>query len=168
MNATLLCPGPSLARYRPQESSGMVIAVNRAAEGYACEVWAATDWPLIDRTKPLGTPTLYTIQATKESLERRGKAWPHGVVLHSDVAGGAVENGRHPWTRYTATAALMYAAWMGVKRINAWGVDWAGTSDWDGHRAGETRTTQRWRQEQQIWQRVIDEQCLEVTRFGLN
>lgn len=163
MNATLLCPGPSLVNYKPVESAGIVIGVNRAATLHACDVWAATDRPLIDSVKPLGTPTLLTIEATRASFERRGTPWPYLVVTHCGMVGGKVDNGRHPWTRYTATAALYFAAWSGATRVDVWGCDWSGTKDWDGGTA-ERRTDERWADEQAIWQGVIDDTGIKVVR----
>lgn len=165
MNATLLCPGPSLVGYRPVEFSGMVVAVNRAAELHACDVWAATDRTLIDNVHPLGAPALFTITATRESLDRRGRPWPYLVITHDGIAGGVVENGRHPWTRYTATAALQYLAWSGATHIDVWGASWAGKLDWDGHRSpSDCRTTQRWDEERRIWDGVIEANGITVTR----
>lgn len=166
MNATLLCPGPSLANYRPSTSTGIIIGVNRAATLHACDVWAATDIPLIKRTTPLGTPVLLTIEATRDSLIRRGRAWPYGVVTHTDMAGGTPTNNGTPWTRFTATAALKYAAWTGATRIDVYGADMAGELDWDGTKAGEWRDEDRWREERDIWNRTVAEIGVEVIRHG--
>lgn len=163
MNATLLCPGPSLARYCGQ-GAGIIVGVNRAVEAHACDVWAATDWPLIDRVYPLGRPTLFTIGATRDSLIRKGRGWPYQVVTHGDVAGGTVTNTEHPWTRYTATAALRYLAWTGATHVDVWGCNWAGQEDWDGNNTERSRTRDRWRDEQAIWQGVIDTTGLSVKR----
>lgn len=164
MNATLLCPGPTLANFTG-DRRGMVVAVNRAAEAHHCDVWAASDWPLIIKTKPLGGPVLLTIQATKDALQRKGEAWPFGVITHSSIAGGTIDNGRHPWTRYTATAALQYLAWSGATHVDVWGCDWAGREDWDGHTAkSDNRTTDRWRDERKIWDGVISANQLSITR----
>lgn len=166
MNATLLCPGPSLSGYGGQ-GAGIVVGVNRAATAHRCDVWAATDRPLIMSTadQVLGEPVLYTIEATRESINRRGRSWPYAVVTHSDVAGGQVDNGRHPWTRFTACAALQYLAWSGATHIDVWGCDWAGDQDWDGERLGSNnRTRQRWDEERAIWDGVINSNELTVKR----
>ena len=154
MNATLLCPGPSLAKYSPDKRSGWVVGVNRAAILHECDVWAATDLPLIKHTMPLGTPTLLTIDATRDSLHRRGKPWPWLVITHTGIAGETVTNKQHPWTRYTATAALQYLKWIGATRVDVYGADWSGTLDWDGASAGERRTDERWAEERAIWDSV--------------
>jgi len=164
MNATLLCPGPSLANYCRQ-GRGIVVGVNRAVEAFTCDVWAATDWPLIDRTTPLGAPMLFTIVATRDALARKGRGYPHAITTHDDVAGGVVTNARHPWTKYTACAALAYLAWGGATQVDVWGADWAGATDWDGHTAkSDNRTTERWRDEQRIWDGVVASYGLTVTR----
>jgi len=146
----------------------MVVGVNRAATLHACDVWAATDRPLVQRVKPLGTPVLLTIEATRESLERRGEAWPYLVVTHCGIAGGAVTNTKHPWTRYSATAALYYLHWAGATHVDVWGADWSGEEDWDGKQAGENRSGLRWEEERTIWHRVINDTGIEVVRHGLD
>lgn len=163
MNATLLCPGPSLSKYSGQ-GAGLIVGVNRAASAHQCDVWAATDRPLIDRVQPIGSPTLFTITATRESLDRRGRPWPYMVQTHEDITGQTVTNALHPWTRYTATAALQYLAWSGATHVDVWGCDWAGTRDWDGVHDKGVRTTQRWKEEQAIWQGVINATGITVTR----
>ena len=163
MNATLLCPGPSLANYAG-EGRGIVVGVNRAVTLHQCDMWAATDHPLIRSVTPLGDPALFTITASRDSLERRGIPWPRLVVTHDDIAGQTVTNGRHPWTRYTATAALQYLIWSGATHIDVWGADWSGTQDWDGTDAGQVRTADRWAAEREIWQGVIDRNDTEVVR----
>lgn len=162
MNATLLCPGPSLANYAGQ-GQGIVVGVNRAVVAHACDVWAACDRPLISSVKPLGHPVLFTIEATRASLAKRGHVT--ATITHDDLVDGIVENGRHPWTRYTATAALQYLAWSGATHIDVWGANWAGNLDWDGHRSpSDCRTTQRWDEERRIWDGVIKANGLKVTR----
>lgn len=165
MRVTILCPGPSLRLYRPG-CEGMTIGVNRAATVHACDVWAATDWPLIRETRPLGTPTLLTIEATRESLSRRGRPWPYLVVTHCGLVNETVTNAKHPWTRYTATAALFYAGWLGADRIDVYGCDWSGTKDWDGEDAGENRSDNRWAEERDIWNKTAASLRCEVIRHG--
>jgi hypothetical protein len=123
---------------------------------------------LIDRANPLGTPTLFTISATRDSLVRHRRPWPWLVITHCGIAGGVVENGRHPWTRYSATAALFYLAWIGAKRVDVWGCDWSGQDDWDGNNTEQTRTPARWDEEQEIWHWVIKQTDIEVIRHGLD
>lgn len=166
MNATLLCPGPSLSKYNGQ-GAGMIVGVNRAAEAHACDVWAATDHTLIRRCNPIGTPILLTIRATRDSLARRGRPWPYLVVTHSGVAGQTVTNKHHPWTRYTATAALYYLAWSGATRVDVYGCDRSGADDWDGqNHESNTRTEDRWRAEREIWDGIIKRTGIEVHRWA--
>ncbi|MEM9111330.1 MAG: hypothetical protein AAGC72_15050 [Planctomycetota bacterium] len=164
MNATLLCPGPSLTSYIGQ-GIGLVVGVNRAVEAHACDVWAATDWPLICKVSPIGKPLLLTIEATQQSLKRKGRPYPHAVVRHCDVAGCTVENGKHPWMRYTSTAALQYLAWSGATHVDVWGCDWAGDKDWDGEKLNSNnRTPQRWKDERAIWNQVVSCNGISVDR----
>jgi len=164
MNATLLCPGPSLIAYNGCD--GFKVGVNRAASLHDCDVWAATDRPLIDSVQPIGTPVLLTIEATRESLARRGRPWPYLVITHKGI--GGKDNARTPWIRFTATAGLFFLAWMGAKHVDVWGCDWNGTEDWDGKQAGANRAEQRWNDEREIWNKVIEQTGIEVTRHGLD
>jgi hypothetical protein len=62
--------------------------------------------------------------------------------------------------------ALILAGYLGASRIVCHGVDMLGTLDWDGVKAGERRTDERWEHEAGIWRRVcewLDQSC-EVTR----
>lgn len=160
MTYTLLCPGPSLISYTGD--GGFVVGVNRAASLHECDVWAATDRPLIMKTDPIGTPVLLTIEATRESIARRGKPWPYLVITHTGI--GGKDNARTPWIRFTATAALYYLAWLGAEHVDVYGCDWQGTEDWDGEHAGANRAEQRWRDEREIWDKVIKSTGITVTR----
>lgn len=164
MNATLLCPGPSLERYDPMDRSGWVVGVNRAATVHACDVWAATDWPLVLKYRPMGQPALLTIKASREALERKGEAWPHLVITHCGMAGEVVTNAKHPWTSFSATAALYYLGWMGVERIDVYGADMAGELDWDGVKGGTGRNDNRWARERVIWDDLVASMDAEVVR----
>lgn len=166
MNTVLLCPGPSLARYQPIGTPVVTVGVNRAATLHRCDVWAATDWPLIVRTRPLGQPILFTITATRDALARKQQTWPWLVVTHDGIAGRTVCNRLHPWTRFTATAALAYLAWLGATRIDVYGADMHGTQDWDGEHAGEYRTDTRWAEERAIWDRTVADINAKVIRHA--
>ncbi len=69
MTAIVLCPGPSLAGYKPQPAD-LTVAVNRAALMFACDAWAALDYPMIrDHLATIaGAPTLLTQQQTRDDL----------------------------------------------------------------------------------------------------
>lgn len=168
MNAVLLCPGPSLAAYTPARHD-LVVAVNRAARLHRSDVWSAIDTPTLKTNygwtaTPPESHTLLTIKSTAEKCERVG--WVFGrVVTHDDLAGDAIDNGRHPWTRYSATAGLYYAIHAGATRVDVYGADMTGVQDWDGTLAGETRNDERWERERAIWNKLAE--TAEVIRHGL-
>jgi hypothetical protein len=168
VNAVLLCPGPSLSAYTPG-GHGLVVAVNRAATLHRCNVWSAIDTPTLKtnygRTvTPAADLRLLTIAATAEKADRTGWRF-RSVITHDTLAGGAVDNGRHPWTRYSATAGLFYAIHAGATRVDVYGADMQGEQDWDGVLAGETRNNERWERELAIWNKLAE--TAEVIRHGL-
>jgi hypothetical protein len=55
------------------------------------------------------------------------------------------------WPLYSATIALIYAAFRGATDIEVFGADWKGEEDFDGVKAGERRSEIRWNQEAKLW-----------------
>lgn len=171
MRVALLSCGPSLDLFYPHTPVyGLRIAVNRAAERYRCDVWACTDTKAVMRGRPIGEPQLFTIDATRDALARRDWVYEYGIVTHTDIAGETIDNGRHPWTRFTATAALMYAATHGASVIDCYGCDMQGKHDWDGTRYEDYwRTEQRWADERNVWAATVaalDKRGIRVVRHG--
>lgn len=158
MRVALLSCGPSLDLYYDKTPVySLRIGVNRAAERYRCDVWACTDTKTVMRLRPLGTPSLLTIDATRDSLAGKGWTYEYGVTTHTDIAGETIDNGRHPWTRFTATAALIYAASRGATVIDCYGCDMTGEADWDGRVDKRNwRTDQRWADERNVWDATIE------------
>jgi hypothetical protein len=153
----ILCPGPSLAAATPAIGPhDLVIAVNRAARAFDCGVWAAADDATVmdNWYRVLGRaqrpPILLTIERTPRQLPAR---WPAEIVIDTQLANflPAVVNN----LKYSATMALVYAAWQGYSQIEVYGADWRGELDFDGVAAGKTRDDARWDEEGAIWGRIV-------------
>ncbi len=167
-NAVILCPGPSLARLRRwrrhersksdpglEPSPNLLIAVNRAALAFHCDVWAAGDWPLIQNCRDEVNPrtTLLTTRNAKQNLWSRAKEWSGSTHLLEDLFDYCPRRLRY--AMYTATFALVYAAWRGARRIEVYGADWDGSEDYDGMQAGQNRSKRRWNDEGAIWENLL-------------
>jgi hypothetical protein len=63
------------------------------------------------------------------------------------------------WDLFSATIALVYAVRRGATLINCFGMDWAGTADFDGVQAGGNRTPERWELEQAIFKNRLVPWC---------
>lgn len=168
MRAVILSPGPSLATYTPQ-SADVIIAVNRAALAHACDVWAALDYPMIrdNAVKVRGTPNLLSRQQTITDLKPpRLTRFPNVIAVESLFE--FCPPNLMPWTLFTMTCAMIYAAYLGTNAIDIYGADFKGTQDYDGVEAGERRTEERWeRDEKPLYARVkawIEARGISVTR----
>jgi hypothetical protein len=173
MNARILCPGPSLARYAPGDFAGLLIGVNRAAQAQPCDVWASTDYPLVlaEADNVPGSPTLLT---SGESARRVECVWHHPIVtLESLFTFLSPHN--LPWTLYTMTAAIVFAAFRGATDVEIFGCDWTPGPDWDGHTdantlATDSRQESRWELERGICWKLecaLDARGVKVSRHGI-
>jgi hypothetical protein len=176
-SAAILCPGPSLSRTYSGQPADLLIGVNRAALAYGCDVWAALDYTsdgkgvqpggiIRWRKDVIGNPVLLTTRTSLAALARRGEPWGGQAVTVEEFAGFVpLQIG---WTLYSMTAAVVYAAWRGAKRIDLYGCDWAGTADHDGVMAGGNRSAERWSSERTICESklfpALKERGIEVTR----
>ncbi len=169
MTANLLCPGPSLA-LATVGPADMTIAVNRAAIAFASDAWVCRDWVCGETTPPggilhwqaevIGSPVLVSGRDSIEAITRHGRPWRGRTCAIDDL----MASWPGSWTLYSATAALVYAASRGARRVHVWGADMSGTSDWDGREAGRTRDADRWRREAEIWRTTIQATGLIVIR----
>lgn len=141
MKAVILCPGPSLARLIELPPCDISIAINRAALKFACQWWASLDYPMLrdNQAKILGNPQLLTRRQTYLDLHKRlGRFAEIRIVEDMADAAGYVK---------TLPCAMVFAHTLGAKRIDLYGVDWQGDCDFDGVKAGENRSEERWRLE---------------------
>jgi len=169
---TILCPGPSLAN-APQVD-GIVYGINRAAILRPVTHWVALDWisdlpggGIINWALQVqGSPELITSKNSKESLLRKGFKWPTPIT-EIESSWNYLDPHKNRFSIYSATSALVYAASMGAKRIDIYGMTMAGTQDADGIVAGYNRTPARWEMESQIVSNLIailNERGIEVRR----
>lgn len=155
MTAVVLCPGPSLARLTAAPAADLTIGVNRATTAFACDVWAALDYPLIrdQHAAVIGTPALLTRAQTWTDI---GRHLPLALAGTADALRGAFPVAGCAWDRFTATTAIVYAASAGATRIDVYGADMAGTAGFDAADAGENRDAGRWGAERVIFDRLTD------------
>lgn len=141
MTAVVLCPGPSLAKLPALPPCDVSLAVNRAALRFAADWWAASDYPLIkwNIDNLMGNPNLLTRRQTYIDMHDRLSRFPQ-IRLVEDVPGTAGLN-------KTMLFAAALAADLGAKRIDLYGCDMAGETDYDGAKAGEDRSEARWARE---------------------
>lgn len=154
MIASILCPGPSIRSFVRDEHCGLTIGVNRAATLVSCDVYAATDYPAVmrDGLAVIGTPMLLTAENAAGILASRCP-W-RGEVFLTDKLKSFIWPAPIKWDTFSVGAAIVYAASVGATAIHCYGMDWAGTEDWDGTKAGMNRTPDRWQLERGIFHQL--------------
>ena len=158
MKAALCCPGPSLAAVPDLCGYQFIVAVNRAVHRVKADVWAALDSGLIRHHAPAETPPRLLVR--QETATRRWFGQYASDVVTVESLGP--EPVCVPWTRFTATAALVAMWRWGCTSIDCFGVDWAvGAVDWDGTKTtGMRRTQARFftdrHNESKVWGRVCE------------
>ena len=140
MRATILCPGPSLSAYKPEDRGPMVLAVNRAALAHACDWWVALDYPMIRDNVAKVDAAIVTRRQTH--IDLKGRIDARRVVHTEDI--GATIDPALGWTTYSHTSAIAFAYWYGMSGADVYGADMAGVTDFDGVAAGENRSDDRW------------------------
>lgn len=147
MNVTILCSGPGLANYKPDDSR-IILAVNRAATAHHCHCWVCTDYPLalgvMDQVK--GRPKLVTSASCRNVLDGRYT----GRVQEVEGLLGLMPP-EFEWTLFSATIALAYASKFEPEIIHVYGANWSGTEDFDGWDKAGNRSVERWKLERAIW-----------------
>lgn len=173
MRVALLCPGPSLAGLDlDRDKYDCTIGVNRAALQEVVGWWVFLDWRVFMEYQPPYRPRLLTTRACATAVEKRSKAeefHAHERMVAEDLF-DFLPHHRVGWTLYSATTALVFAAWLGAKQVDAYGADMHGTQDYDGHTSKtDNRTDKRWATERALWGLVCDElkRCgIKVKRYG--
>lgn len=150
MKAHLLCPGPSLALYDRYDEPVLRLGVNRAAAKIECEVWACQDERLFEAEQKhvLGRPLLLTAKTN-----HKRSVWRHVRLIDCPMLRQFCP--LPLWPNYSATSALVYAASLGARSIEVFGMDWQGTLDWDGQSAGGNRSDHRWQHEREIFENLL-------------
>jgi hypothetical protein len=134
-----------------------VFGVNRAAGLVACDYWVHLDmiFHLLVQAgePPIGTPTIITHRSCWKQTMRNWpsmESWPWLDVRTMDYIDAEAR-----WRVFSCTTAPVAAAHLGYKHLDAYGVDWNGTTDYDGKNYGTpNRGEDRWRDERKIWDYV--------------
>ncbi len=168
MNAAVLCPGPSVQNYpingdlRLSEASpieprayDLVVGVNRAAGLQHCDFWCLLDHYTYDLLPVIGKPTIVCHASIYHSMVREYPASKdHGhLALENIDENFQICN----WRTWSASLAIVVAFTQGVDLIECYGMDWVGTTDWDGftHRT-HRRSAKRWLGEQKLFGEIRD------------
>jgi hypothetical protein len=165
MNARVLCPGPSLACYAPEDFAGLLIGINRASIAHRTDVWACGDYPAVAEFGPavLGSPLLLTAASTDAATRCRGFTWPGQIFEFERLQSFIASSDALDWPFLTFSIAIVYAAFRGAKRIDVYGADWEGAEDFDGKLAGLNRSPARWQAERGLFARLK----IEMDRRGI-
>ena len=148
MTVALVSCGLSAAAFADSDHEGPVVAVSRMAALVRCDWWACFDLPIVRTLVTLGSPGLFTLRATYDSLHRQGCTCDTTIA---ETLSCPVDR----WTLYTAPAGLVLAAEvLKASRIDCYGVDMTGTLDVTGG-TGEDRSESRWARERAIWDAVV-------------
>lgn len=159
MKSAILCPGPSLCDTWEDDFEGLTIGVNRAAIRFPVDVWACGDWPCYEQHSKsvIGSPRLLIAQDGERHIFDHGIPWRGNIETFESMFSflGPFYGGTR-WTFVTATAAIVYAAFRGSEEIHLFGSDLSGTKDFDGVEAGNNRSSERWKEEGRIINRVSE------------
>lgn len=152
MKAAILCPGPSVKMFGGREGYSLTVGVNRAPLWYAVDVWAATDYPTVERFggDVIGTPALLTSPEATSWFRDHAGPW-RGVTIELQTLHEFLNPSLIDWPLFSFTAAIVYSAAKGAIEIECFGVDWSGTADADGREAGGNRSIDRWLLESRLF-----------------
>lgn len=168
MNAAVLCPGPSVQRYpingdlRLGELSptvprayDVVVGVNRAATLYPCDFWCLLDHYTYALRPVIGKPTICCHAAIYNNMcAAYPEAKTHGHVALENIP---LPFDKVVWRTWSATTAVVVAHLQGADVIDCYGMDWVGSSDWDGFtHEKHRRTSKRWASERKLMQQIQD------------
>lgn len=152
----ILSRGPSLAKYEAQEYDA-IIGVNNVVEKWACDWWAFADWDQFVKTKPIGTPKIFTRVRTLDKLRHFA---PDHVELFkaanatTDIAAGIpLIDKQAPFYNWSGPLALGLAYMLGAEQVDCYGCDMGGNEDAFGHK-NNGRNAWRWAEEKKIWARL--------------
>lgn len=147
MIAAILSPGLSLMKLSALPPCDLSIAINIAATMFAADWWATLDLPFIqEKARSVkGFPKLFT----REEYQRATNA--DGTVEQLAQWCGEIRE----LALYTAPAAIVFAGFLGARRIDCYGCDMAGTWGADGIKH-EARCEARWVRERALFDRATE------------
>ena len=168
MNAAVLCPGPSVQNYpvngdlRLSETSpndprayDVIVGVNRAASLHACDFWCLLDHYTYALRPVIGQPTICchaSIYSNMLAAYPAAKDHPH-LALENITENFQICN----WRTWSASLAIVVAFIQGADLIECYGMDWVGTTDWDGFtQTQHRRSAKRWLGEQKLFGEIRD------------
>lgn len=134
-----------------------VFGVNRAVALRECDYWVHLDmiYHLLVHAgePPLGDPVMITHRSCWKQTVRN---WPHlEGKPWLDVRAMDYIDAEARWRVFSCTTAPVAAAHLGYKTLDAYGVDWRGSADCDGHCYPEhNRNETRWKDESKLWHYV--------------
>lgn len=167
MKTALLCPGPSLVNYVPSDHA-IVAGVNRAVVFAPCDFFVFLDDRPFKAALPTNEPCLVTSDSVHRYLVRKQFVQPSHTFIDRRRL---YFDGDAPWGRFSSTNALILLANLGATSIECFGVDMAGTLDWDEHSfPQDKRDDKRWNEEAGLWRRLVEylaERGCVVTRMGV-
>lgn len=172
MTVAILCPGPSLEKCGAL-SADVTIGVNRAASFVRCDYVAAVDYPVIEKWGDgFGDAKWLTNQSSFDHLARQDHPFARRETVTTDwLRRNYYDTRDFPWTIFSFTSALVFAAYLGATEVDIYGADWAGESDWDGVAGAEPgkRNDDRWRGERALFEKVkawMEVQGVHVSRVS--
>lgn len=135
-----------------------VFGVNRAVALRACDYWVHLDMImhlLVHAGEPpIGKPTIITHRSCWKQTMRN---WPDAMADWPwlDVRAMDYIDAEARWRVFSCTTAPVAAAHLGYTQLDAYGVDWRGSADCDGHcYENHNRTAERWKNESKLWHYV--------------
>jgi hypothetical protein len=167
MNFTILLSGPSLRSLKALPVSDGTIAVKRAAMLFPA------DWLVILDIPDLQAPWVDSVQGEPHLLTRRDyrPKYTRRAGTDCETLEKFLPHMPTAWGCFSSCAALVLAAALGAKTVDAWGADFGDgetLSEFDGFTSPEANyTPARWAHERQIWDRVIHALGIQVTRHGI-
>lgn len=194
MRAAILCPGTSLPdhlRAVPLVNYDWTIGVNRAAVAVPhIDIWSFSDQytatdlagsPWQHSPSMLGQlaamtdrPLLHTTSGASKWLHqnRASDYQRFDTMVMEEVESESPIPASLNWQRFTATRAVILAAYLGAKIVAVYGAACQGITDWDGYKHHrQQRKADRWAQEQDLWRRLAvtcEGLGIRLTRIGVD
>lgn len=149
MKAAVLCPGPSLTTtWTEPHQYDLVVGVNRACQHTECAYVVAMDKETVAELAPLGNPTVVTTLQSHELARSKAK-----LLNIADVKNWFRQSGTF---HFSATNAVITAAYLGATDIDVYGADMHGTADFDGIELERFRRSDaRWQRERSLFGRIV-------------
>lgn len=159
------CPGPSLPDFHLVKADWWaVVAVNRAVLAVPATHWAFLDshigcTTLRDAMPPFPDDYCPDVICRPDCYEEVSRRWPgfRDRFIHIDLRQFTRKHTGDYWT-FSATSAFKWAQQQDPNEIHLFGMDMAGTLDWDGTKLPTNeRSDTRWERERAMVSALIAE-----------